>query len=469
MEIGVKVSNHSVDRLSSLSDDVLIEIISFLPLRFAIVTGSLSRRWRGLWTKVTSINIKLPDFKHFPDFMSHITSPSIYRFFVKYVVEVDDSISLFLLNFWFRQACDRNVRELKLTCPRFEGSSYRQNILPSSVLRTQSLTSIELYSINNLQLPDDGQINLPNLKRLRFTRCRCRVGFKLLETLIKACPSLEDLSLIDFLFMWTPECDDFEECDDIKVFNQNLRRLVIDTGCIEYKRFVVVINAPKLEQLVCHTVKSVIFSFEDKPSALREVKIDFNHNDGLQCRDENKVMSEFYQAISNVSSLTLDDYVLDKVSSAVFCNVTRCTLIMKKWYNIKTVASLLELCPLLDVLTLKVDCDRRITRERNLGKPNRTRTSRRVLKRLEIEAYCTSYRKPGKSFLKLVQYLLSGSIDLEHLYFRAVGPKFFTEEVRERMESNLCKLISECPMASSGCKVEFEGMFHKYVSRSNQG
>ncbi|XP_074298956.1 F-box/FBD/LRR-repeat protein At5g22700-like [Silene latifolia] len=418
MEMGVKLSNHSVDRLSSLSDDVLIEIISFLPLQFAIVTGSLSRRWCGLWTKVTSINIKLPDFKNFPDFMSHITSPSIYRFFVKYAVKVDDSISLSLLDFWFRQACDRN-------------------------------------------LPDDGQINLPNLKRLRFTRYR--VDLKLLGTLIEACPSLEDLSLIDFLFMSTPG-------RDIKVLNRNLRRLVIDTGCIEDKHFAVVINAPKLEQLVCHTVKSVIFSFEDKPSALREVKIDFNHNDGLQRRDENKVMSEFYQAISNVSSLTIDDYVLDNMSSTVFCNVTRCTLIMKNWHDIKIVVSLLlKLCPLLDVLTLKVDWDRRITRERNLGKPNRKRTSRRVLKRLEIEAYCTTYRKPGKSFLKLVQYLLSGAIDLEHFYFRVVGPKFFNDEVRERMESNLCKLICECPMASSMCKVEFEGMFHKYVSRSNQG
>ncbi|XP_074298951.1 F-box/FBD/LRR-repeat protein At5g22700-like [Silene latifolia] len=463
MEMGVKLSNHSVDRLSSLSDDVIIEIISFLPLQFAIVTGSLSRRWCGLWTKVTSINIKLPDFKNFPDFMSHITSPSIYRFFVKYAVEVDDSISLSLLDFWFRQACDRNVRELKLACPpRFKGCSYRKNILPSFVLQTHSLTSIELYFVYNLQLPDDGQINLPNLKRLRFTRYR--VDLKLLGTLIEACPSLEDLSLIDFFFMWTPERD------DIKVFNRNLRRLVIDTGCIEDRRFAVVINAPKLEQLVCHTVKSAIFSFEVKPSALCEVKIEFiNHNVRLQSRDEKKVMSEFYQAISNVSSLTLDDYVLHKVSSTVFCNVTRCTLIMKKWYNIKTVASLLELCPLLDVLTLKFDWDRRITRERNLGKPNRKRTSRRVLKRLEIEAYCTTYRKPGKSFLKLVQYLLSGAIDLEHFYFRAVGPKFFTEEVRKRMESKLCKLICECPMASSGCKVQFEGMFHKYVSRSNQG
>ncbi|XP_074297084.1 F-box/FBD/LRR-repeat protein At5g22700-like [Silene latifolia] len=247
MEIGVKLSNHGEDRLSSLSDDVLIEIISFLPLQFAIVTGSLSRRWCGLWTKVTSINIKLPDFKNFPDFMSHITSPSIYRFFVKCAVEVDDSISCSLLNFWFRQACDRNVRELELACPpRFMGSSCHENILPSFVLQTQSLTSIELYFVYNLQLPDDGQINLPNLKRLRFTRYR--VDLKLLGTLIEACPSLEDLSLIDFLFMSTPE-------RDIKVFNRNLRRLVIDTGCIEDRRFAVVINAPKLEQLVCHLCK----------------------------------------------------------------------------------------------------------------------------------------------------------------------------------------------------------------------
>ncbi|XP_074298952.1 F-box/LRR-repeat protein At1g06630-like [Silene latifolia] len=420
----IKRRKQSYDRLSILPVEILIEIISLLPLRLAIVTGSLSRQWRGLWTNVTSINIGSHELKYFPEFMTHITSPSIDRFVIESIDQGKNSIWPPLLDSLLRQACDRNVRELKLT------------------------------SIFGLQLPD--QINLPNLKRLLLNQFP--FDFELLATLLKACPSLEDL-LLEFLY-----CDGFQH--DIMISNRNLRRLDIHTSIIW--NIIVVLNTPKLEQLVTHTLKSVIFRFEQKPLSFYEAEINSGSNEHLS-EDQNKAMSEFYGAISNVRFLKLDVFVLDNVST-VFGNVNRLALNMKLCHNIEIVLSLIELCPLLDVLTVDLwDISNEDT-QTTLVNPGRIGgISRRVLNRIEIEGGWT-YHKVAQSFLKLVRYLLSGEIDIDHFCLRVGCPKHFAQKsnlnLRRKEELNLCKLLCKYYMASTQFEVEFVGMFHKYVSNS---
>ncbi|XP_074297036.1 F-box/FBD/LRR-repeat protein At5g53840-like [Silene latifolia] len=417
----IKRRKQSYDRLSILPVEILIGIISLLPLRLAIVTGSLSRQWRGLWTKVISINIGSHELKYFPEFMTHITSPSIDRFVIESIDQGKNTIWSPPLDSLLLQACDRNVRELKLT------------------------------SIIGLQLPD--QINLPNLKRLLLNQFP--FNFELLATLLKACPSLEDL-LLEFLY-----CDGFQH--DIIISNRNLRRLDIRTSIIG--NIIVVLNTPKLEQLVAHTLKSVIFRFKQKPLSFYEAEINSGSNERLS-EDQNKAMSEFYGAISNVRFLKLDVFVLDNVST-VFGNVNRLALNMKLCHNIEIVLSLIELCPLLDVLTLDL-WDISIE-DRTLMNPGRIGTSRRVLKRIEIEGGWT-YHKVAQSFLKLVRYLLSGEIDIDHFCLRVGCPKHFAQKsnlnLRRKEELNLCKLLCKYYMASRQFEVEFVGMFHKYVSNS---
>ncbi|CAL4904790.1 unnamed protein product [Urochloa decumbens] len=50
------------DRLSALSDELLCQVLSFLPSRQAVQTTMLSRRWMDLWRSVPAIRISSRDF-----------------------------------------------------------------------------------------------------------------------------------------------------------------------------------------------------------------------------------------------------------------------------------------------------------------------------------------------------------------------------------------------------------------------
>ena len=48
----------SDDQLSRFSDDILVSIISRLPLKDAVVTNQLSRRWRYLWCQTVRLHFE---------------------------------------------------------------------------------------------------------------------------------------------------------------------------------------------------------------------------------------------------------------------------------------------------------------------------------------------------------------------------------------------------------------------------
>lgn len=54
-----KADYDKMDRLSTLADDLLVHILSFLPLKEGISASTLSRRWRFLWTRMTTLDFKI--------------------------------------------------------------------------------------------------------------------------------------------------------------------------------------------------------------------------------------------------------------------------------------------------------------------------------------------------------------------------------------------------------------------------
>ncbi|KAK9715962.1 hypothetical protein RND81_06G201900 [Saponaria officinalis] len=455
------------DRISSLPDDIRIQILSCLPLRSAILTESLSSRWRGLWTNITSINIETgTSWKYSDEFLnaldeirSRIISPFIRRFSFELIHGVQDAFGPPSLYSWFQQICDRNVRELKLMWLYYQGDFNRCQF-PCFIFRTQSLVSIELGSASYWVFPDECEpINLPNLKNLSIKICPSICDW--LEKQINLCPSLEQLSLI--------YCMDYEYLPGQRFMcsNQNLRRLSIRLSTTFYgfnsftKNYKVVINAPKIEYLAISAPKTWTFCFAQKPVVLREAKITCSETAGtLVISDElKKVKSKFYEDISNVRLLGLHIDSLDDVS-AVFCNTTRLTLDMNLSHSIIIVLSLLELFPNLDVLTLKFNH----IGFRGLPKLKKVRNIRRALKTIEIECYLSyKYECLGSSFLALIEYFLRNAIDLEHFKVNIGVMSRPLENVivqhNESVELELCKLLYQCPTISKRCEFQFVGRY----------
>ncbi|XP_074298939.1 F-box/LRR-repeat protein At3g26922-like [Silene latifolia] len=317
-------SNRSIDRLSYLPDDILIGIISLLPLQLAIATGTLSRRWRGLWSNTTSIDIAFRETFNLHnldttlnDTMRQITSPFIHTFNIDFKKPFDLDYWAPLMDIIIRDVCNRNVHQLKVT---WRDTSCWDNIykLPSVIFQTQSLVTIELGSksgsYDDWRFPEDSDtINLPNLKNLTIHFGR---NYQWIEKLVKACPSLVKLSLD----CWASNIDE-----------------TLQSGTI-------VINAPNLEYLAIFAPKCITFSFEEEPIMLRETKIEFT--------DLHQYQSDIYEAISKVRILTIDISAVDALST-VLHNVTRLTINMKSSHSLNPLLSLLKMCPKVDVLTLK--------------------------------------------------------------------------------------------------------------------
>ncbi|KAF5782324.1 putative F-box domain, leucine-rich repeat domain superfamily, F-box-like domain superfamily [Helianthus annuus] len=72
-----KKMNLEEDRLSSLPDDLIHDILSFVSIKLAVKTSVLSSRWRYIWTSMPCLNFSSKGFHTLPKFskfVKHILS-----------------------------------------------------------------------------------------------------------------------------------------------------------------------------------------------------------------------------------------------------------------------------------------------------------------------------------------------------------------------------------------------------------
>ncbi|KAI3710507.1 hypothetical protein L2E82_40290 [Cichorium intybus] len=105
--------NEEVDRLSSLADDVIHKILSFVDVRQAVKTSVLSSRWRFIWTSLPYLDFSLSYRNGYNKFVDNLLSRRDNQIHVSSVKLGSGSLDSIqrILNYTFSQ----NVKRLTFT------------------------------------------------------------------------------------------------------------------------------------------------------------------------------------------------------------------------------------------------------------------------------------------------------------------------------------------------------------------
>ncbi|XP_017979677.1 PREDICTED: F-box protein At3g03040-like [Theobroma cacao] len=136
-----------VDRISSLPDELLFHIISFLPLKQAVCTSILSTRWRKIYASMSNLNFddcfkwRKSDGYGFMNFVDRVLlyhTGGVDKFRIKYGGFVDS----YRVDGWIQYALLKNVRELDLyiDCHKFK-------VLSAGVSTCKTLVALRLHSL----------------------------------------------------------------------------------------------------------------------------------------------------------------------------------------------------------------------------------------------------------------------------------------------------------------------------------
>lgn len=266
------------DRLSSLPDAILVDILSRLTIHLAATTTILSHRWNGLWNQVTSVRLDTNTFArdsfaltlgkvlncfHSPiidDILNSFTAngcsssslPGIYDMIEKLNSPVINSLQIYVplpqhwsfpwrfyqwyFTDWIKQMFGRCViKKFKMRFEKPDGGF--RIMIPLCVVQCQFLVELELDQWCGCQWLGGENLRLPKLKKLVISS----IDSPIVCRLIKSSPLLEHLELQVLALL-------LEDNHVIDISAQNLKRLFIRTKH-SINNLDVTIDAPKLEHV----------------------------------------------------------------------------------------------------------------------------------------------------------------------------------------------------------------------------
>ncbi|KAF7114272.1 hypothetical protein RHSIM_RhsimUnG0095700 [Rhododendron simsii] len=248
--IGCEEVEEEEDRISSLPDSILHQILSFIDTTSVVQTSVLSKRWRYLWTSVPNIHLDYDAFpgnfhcetkkRRFAHFVNQVLSlrdaSSVFRFYLRCTLFLDADLVKNCIYYAFRH----NVQELLLwpDCNSFlEHSEFPGCLSEALGISSSSLISLTL-ACHAFAMPPDKPLRLPALKNLGLAGC-CHDYANFITETVGNCTKLETLILDDL------------ELNSLNINAPNLRNLELhyyddDCSCGSCFESMIVISAPGL-------------------------------------------------------------------------------------------------------------------------------------------------------------------------------------------------------------------------------
>ncbi|CAL8172505.1 unnamed protein product [Prunus armeniaca] len=216
----IKDDEHKVveDRISELPYEVIVSIVSLLPLKEAVATSILSRRWRYVWSSTTTLNLETVNFEDpetlnyfceldydkrdqeeghkYVNWVNHAlkqhSGQSIERFRVIFFL---DNVFTSSIDKWVQFAMEKRVQRLELDLLTTGGGGWHDDdyTFPYKLLGMEK----EDFASNVIpSLGSGGYYNNIGFKSLKVIHFR-HVGVtgEVVEFFLSNCPLLERLSL----------------------------------------------------------------------------------------------------------------------------------------------------------------------------------------------------------------------------------------------------------------------------------
>ncbi|GKA50956.1 F-box domain containing protein [Tanacetum coccineum] len=189
-----RVSN-SNDIISQMPDDVLVMILSFLPIKEAVVTSCLSSRWRFLWGNVTRLkfeatpNFLIGDDSKWYKYMNQVNNVihsynlSIVKDFrIRFNVSNRHSA---VINEWLQYAVNKKVEFLELNFMD-HNDRFADYYFPVRLFDTQ---------LNRRPSPNTMFVEILSLKKLVLKKVN--VTEAILQEFLTNCPHLETINSVN--------------------------------------------------------------------------------------------------------------------------------------------------------------------------------------------------------------------------------------------------------------------------------
>lgn len=181
----------NVDRISILPDEVLCRILSLLPAKQIMVTSLLSKRWRSIRRRMTEINIDDTSYIHDRDAYNryyHVIAMFLFQMknhhpIMKTVTILSASPFFNPLTVWLNRLQVQHLDIISSAC------------LPYKVLTSANLVVLKLNGLT-VDYVHRSSTNLPSLKILHLTQVHF-LKLKFLIKILSMSPLLEDLLLKD--------------------------------------------------------------------------------------------------------------------------------------------------------------------------------------------------------------------------------------------------------------------------------
>ncbi|KAL0700812.1 hypothetical protein Bca4012_056934 [Brassica carinata] len=238
-----KVEFRSVDAISSLPDDVLTHILSFLPTKRAVFTSIRSKRWRNLFTMMSHLRFDDTDYLY-PKVTKQRKDHArqTFRALVDTTMSLQQQEEVGNSNKWLKKfslICEDEYSDIPVD-PTYSSANFLDSLLEASLdLFLPKYSSIEpwkfvtcICSVHILHLSSNtvelmiqcfdhwgsngGFPLFKNLVKLSF-KCKIKKGWKVLWSLLNNSPKLETLIIKGCFCSIRRSCEDSIEGNALKL------------------------------------------------------------------------------------------------------------------------------------------------------------------------------------------------------------------------------------------------------------